>query len=197
MDIEIKRQIIHACGVFTILLVQIFDKWNAAVLTFLIAAAFFLLAKYRQMRKKTESSLRPKVFDEFEDYLENGVKNYERPKELPLKGAITFYTGCFLSIALFQPNIAIASITILALADSLSTIIGKFFGKHKLPINKEKSWEGSITFFIASLLILIFFIKHPLNALVIGIITTLVEMLPRIDDNITVPLTVGILMSLI
>jgi len=197
MDIEIKRQIIHACGVFTILLVQIFDRWNAAVLTFLIAAIFFLLAKYRQMRKNTESSLKPKVFDEFEDYLENGVKNYERQKELPFKGAITFYTGCFLSIALFPANVAIASITILALGDSLATVIGKFFGKHKLSINKEKSWEGSITFFIASFLILIFFIKNPLNILVVGAVTTLVEMLPRIDDNITVPLSVGILMSLI
>ena len=196
MEIEIKRQIIHASGIFTILLLLIFDRWNAAVLTFLIAAAFFLLAKYRKLRKRTES-LEPKVIDEFETYLENGVKNYERPKELLFKGAISFYTGCFLSIALFQTNVAIASIAILAIADSLSTLIGKFYGKHKLPINKDKSWEGSLTFFIAAFSILLFFIKQPFFALVVGIIATFVEMLPKIDDNITVPLSVGILMSFI
>jgi len=148
------------------------------------------------LRKRTKS-LEPKVLDEFETYLENGVKNYERSEELPFKGAIMFYTGCFLSIALFQANAAIASITILAIADSLSTLVGKFYGKHKLPINKEKSWEGSLVFFIAAFSILLFFIKQPLIALVIAIIATFVEMLPKVDDNITVPLSVGILMSLI
>jgi len=195
MEIEIKRKIVHSLGVFTILLIQIFGKWYGALIMLLISTAFFMLGEYRKNKHKFDH-LKTKALNELEDLLEDEVKTVERPKELPFKGAITFYFGCFLTTILFQPHIAIASITVLALADSLSTLIGYFYGKHKLPINKSKSWEGSLTFLIISFSVLLLFI-NPFKALTAGILTTLVEMLPKVDDNIFVPLSVGLFMILI
>ncbi|MFQ6020701.1 MAG: diacylglycerol/polyprenol kinase family protein [Candidatus Aenigmatarchaeota archaeon] len=194
MDLEIKRQIVHASGILTILLIQLFGKWVASVLVLLIVLFLFFLAQYRKNRDKLKL-FRIKALDEFEEYLEEEIKAYERPNE-SMKGAITFFTGCLIVIVLFSPSIAIPAIVILSLSDALSTIIGKFYGKHKLSINKNKTWEGSLTFLITTFLILLIF-TNPLNALAIGIITTFVEMLPKIDDNISVPLVVGILMFLV
>ena len=193
METEIKRKVVHFLGIFTIALIYIFEKWIAAMIMFSISIGFIFLGEYRKNRKNYKKA---KVIDEFEDVLEDEVKTYERRKELPFKGAMTFYFGCFIVTLLFEARIAIASIAVLAFADSLSTLIGYFFGKHKLPINKKKSWEGSTAFFTASFLTLLLFID-PVKAVAAAIVATFVEMLPKIDDNIAVPLVTALVLLLL
>jgi dolichol kinase len=195
MELEIKRQTVHALGIFTIVLIHLFGRSISALIMLLISVTLLILGEYRR-NKENYKIKKIKVLDEFEDIVEDEFKTYERKTELPFRGAIIFYMGCFLVTFLFQPNIAIASIAVLALSDSSSTIVGYFFGKHKLPINKKKSWEGSTAFFVTALMILLFFVS-PVEALVIALVVTLIEMLPRIDDNLTVPLATGILMWLL
>lgn len=193
METEIKRKVVHFLGIFTIALIYLFGKWLAALMMLSVSIALIFVGEYRKNRKKYKKA---KIIDEFEDILEDEVKTYERARELPFKGAITFYFGCFLATLLFETNIAIASIAVLALADSLSALVGCFFGRHKLPINKKKSWEGSTTFLVASLFVLLFF-ADPVKALTTAIIATFVEMLPRLDDNIFVPLATGLVLLLL
>jgi dolichol kinase len=195
MELEIKRQMAHALGFFSIILIYIFGKWYAALLLFLVSTTFFILGEYRKNKDKYKI-IKIKALDDFEDVIEDEFKTYERRKELPFRGAITFYFSCSLVIFLFEPNVAIASIAVLAFADSLSTVVGSFVGEHKLPINKKKSLEGSSIFFLTTITILLFFV-NPLKALEISIAVTLVEMLPRVDDNLTVPLVTGVLMLLL
>lgn len=195
MEIEFKRKIVHALGIFSILLIQIFGRYNAALIILLITASGFLIAEYRKNKRKYKL-LKIKPIDDFEDLMEDEFKTLERPNTLPFKGAIEFGVGCFLATILFRENIAMACIAVLALSDSLSTLVGHYFGKHKLPINKKKTWEGSIAFFMMSILILLFF-TNPLNALLLAIVATFVEMLPYADDNLSIPLALGIFMSLL
>ncbi len=190
--LEVKRQCVHALGVFIILLIQIFGKWIASLLLFFSLVFLFIFAEYRK-RKHLFRISRP--LEEIESIVENEIKSYERPYELPFKGAITFLLGSFLSVLIFKPYASIAAIAVLALADSISTLVGYYFGKHKLPINKKKTWEGSFAFLIVALVILSFF-TLPLNAVLVAIIATLVEMLPKIDDNLTIPLIVGFFVSI-
>jgi len=195
MEIEIKRKFVHALGVSLILLIQIFGKYNAALLMLAGAVALILLAEYRKNKKKYKL-IKIKPVDEFEDAIEEKFKTVERPNSLPFKGAIEFGLGCFLATILFSESIAMACIAVLALADSLSTLVGYYFGRYKLPINTKKTWEGSITFFLISLLILAFF-TNPLTASFLALITAFVEALPYADDNLSIPLALGILMMLI
>ena len=192
MELEIKRQMAHALGFFSIILIYIFGKWYAALIMFLVSAAFFVLGEYRKNKNKYKI-IKVKALDEFEDIIEDEFKTYERKKELPFRGAISFYFSCFLVTFLFEPRVAIA---VLAFADSLSTVIGTFVGEHKLPINKKKSWEGSSIFFLTTITILLFFV-NPVSALITSISVTFVEMLPRIDDNLTIPLVTGVLISML
>jgi dolichol kinase len=92
--------------------------------------------------------------------------------------------------------VAIACIAVLSLADSMSTLVGYYFGKHKLPVNKKKTWEGSTTFFLVSLFILYLF-SSPLKAIALALVATATEMLPNIDDNISIPIALGLSMSLL
>jgi len=194
MELEIKRQVVHASGILVILLIQIFGRWIGALLMLSSCLILLFLGEYRKNKEKMKI-VSSKALDEFEDYLENELKTYERSAELPFKGAITLIGGCFLATLLFEPFIAIASIAVLALADASSTLVGSFLGKHKLSINRKKSWEGSLTFFITAFLILMLFVD-PIKAFTISIFTTFIEMLPKIDDNLTIPLTIGILMTI-
>lgn len=184
MSVELKRQLIHASGVLTIIILQIFGKTSAAIIFFL---AFMFFTIWAQLRK-SKINLGP--LTSIEEYIMIHLKTYERTSEY-FKGAIMFSLGILLATVLFPLNIAAACIAVLAISDSVSTLIGKTWGRHKLPINKKKSWEGSIAFFITAFAILWLF--DPTKAIYIAPLVTLVEMLPRFDDNLTIPLAVGIL----
>ena len=192
MEIEIKRQIIHAMGIFTIIPIYILGNFYASLL-FLATSVFFLFfGEYRKNKAKYKI-LKSKKIDEFEEVVEDEFKSYERSRELPFQGVITFLLGAFVVTLLFQTSIAVASIALLAMADSLSTVVGRYFGRRKLPINKKKTWEGSITFFLAGFVTLLFFID-PLRAVIIALVATLVEMMPIAEDNVTVPLATALLL---
>jgi len=190
--LEIKRKLVHASGVFTIFLILWLGRWNAALIVLLIALAFLLLGEYRKNKDKYKI-IRSKKLDELEELIENGFKEYERSNILPFKGATEFFFGCFFAIILFEPIIAMAAISVLSLADAMSTLIGNYYGRHKLPINKKKTLEGSISFLITTIFILLFF-TDPLKAIIVAIFATFAEMIPKIDDNLILPITVGIIM---
>ena len=64
MEVEINRKFIHALGVFTILLIQIFGKNNAAIIMLFATVFSFLIAEYRKNRKKYKI-IKIKQLDEF------------------------------------------------------------------------------------------------------------------------------------
>ncbi len=193
--LEIKRKIVHASGVFTIFLILWLGKWNTALVVFLIALMLFLFGGYRKNKDKYKI-IKSKKLDEFEKFIESSFNEYERPNTSPFQGATEFFVGCFFATILFEPRIAMAAISVLSLADATSTLIGSYYGEHKIPINKKKTFEGSISFFATAFLALVFFVD-PLKALVIAIFSTFAEILPKVDDNLVIPITTGIVMTII
>lgn len=194
--LEVRRKIVHAMGVFSIFIILYFEKWIAILILLIATLIILLLAEYRKNRQKYKI-IRIKKLDEFEEFIENGFKEYERPNTLPFKGAIEFLLGCFLAALLFEPFIAIAAIAVLSISDAMSTLIGSFFGKHKIYFNKSKSLEGSVAFFLTTIFILTFFLTDPIKILIIAIFATFAELIPKIDDNLTIPLIVGVIMLLL
>ncbi len=192
---EIKRKVVHAAGILTIPIIIWSGKWISALLALLTALSFFIIGKYRKNKDKYKI-IKLKKLDEFEEYIEKELDEYERPQTLPFQGTTEFFVGCFFAIVFFEPFIAIAAISVLSLADAVSSLIGTYYGKHKLPINKKKTFEGSISFIITATFILLFFID-PLKALVIAIFATFAEMIPKVDDNLIIPITVGFIMTII
>ena len=123
---------------------------------------------------------------------------FERKKdmqEFPLKGTIYFLIGSFAALLLYEKTIASAAIIILALGDSISTLVGKPFGKTKHFHNIKKSAEGSISGFAAAFIGAIFLVS-PKVALVGALSGMVVESFDSpLDDNITIPIICGAVMS--
>jgi dolichol kinase len=188
MEIETRRQMVHALGiVFPFYILKV--GWKASAATF----SFFLFAGY-VISSCHKKGMRIPIISRMLDLCERP----EMLKKFPGKGALSFFTGSLLVVLLFKSwlSIAAASIIILALGDSTSTLIGKKFGKRLLFYNKKKSLEGSIAgfviaFFGAS------FIVPPLVAMIGALVGTVTESLPlKIDDNIAIPLTSSLAMLL-
>lgn len=119
---------------------------------------------------------------------------------LPGQGIITFFIGIILSLYLFEQTIALASILIMSIGDSIATLIGQY-GRIKTKLSKKKTLEGAIAGTIASIIGSSFIIQFH-EALIVSIISMLVELKDFklkniIDDNILIPLTAGIVLTII
>ncbi|HJK86797.1 MAG TPA: hypothetical protein QKA08_03395 [Candidatus Megaira endosymbiont of Nemacystus decipiens] len=116
-------------------------------------------------------------------------------------GASYMFMGLLLTAILFPKGLAINAWLILIVSDSLAAIVGMRFAGYK--IYNNKTLEGSIVFFISSVLISVFsyfWVAHYTAFAVIIVscfITTMVELFSgskylKINDNFTIPLSYGL-----
>ncbi len=116
---------------------------------------------------------------------------------------IFYFAVVFLFLLFLFPkksHLIFYPLLILAWADGVSTLVGTFFGKHKYTFGSEiKSWEGSIAFFLISVLCFqvvpqfIPFVDPPFTSfasvLIVSLFMTLIEGLSiKHRDNIWIPL---------
>jgi len=108
-----------------------------------------------------------------------------------------FLVATFISILLFEKNIAISALTFLIFGDIFSKIFGLAFGRHKI---FQKTVEGTLAFFGCTLIcgfVLYNILDIPLYILIVGGITApLVELFSfQLNDNFTVSLISGAVMT--
>lgn len=182
--IELKRKAVHLATL--IIPIGYGLTSDAAILTYLVP--FFLLYLSVDLLRHFHSG----VASLFRKYFFGRVL---REKEGSTLMASTYFLfASILTILLFPKSIAITSLLILILSDTAAALVGKEFGRTRL---FEKTFEGSLAFFISSLLIVWLYpgldrISGSLAAL--G--ATVIEALPiPLDDNLTVPLVAGTIMS--
>ncbi|MBN1779024.1 MAG: hypothetical protein JW816_02290 [Candidatus Buchananbacteria bacterium] len=186
MKLETKRQAVHILLFLLVFSPFIFDRIQMAG----ILAVLFLLASLFVPRSKF------RVW-------------FFRAKEKKYSVGASVYFLVLIILVLFFPLPAIiAGWSALSLGDGLATIIGLRYGRTKLPWNKQRSFVGSIAFAIGTfvgIVLAMSFLIPTLNpsyivlvALFGGLVGAIVESLPlKIDDNLSVPLVVAILVSLI
>ena len=109
---------------------------------------------------------------------------------------VTLSLGIIFSLLLFPKLIAGVVIFIVAFSDSIATVIGRYYGRVKIPYNHGKSVEGSIAFLVAAFICSIFYL--PLGiALIVSFVSCIIESLPIGFDNISIPLGTGLFLGLI
>jgi dolichol kinase len=119
-----------------------------------------------------------------------------------ITGATYVLVSFALCILLFPPLIAFWAMAFLSIGDTFAAIIGISFGKIKFP-RSSRTLEGSLaclitTFAFAKLTIPASADRNYLLIIILGSITaTIAEVLNiRFDDNITIPIFSGIVMTL-
>ncbi|MBI2105519.1 hypothetical protein HYT56_01635 [Candidatus Woesearchaeota archaeon] len=184
-NLELKRQIFHLLLGIIIVALLYREVLNIKSLFFLLLAGFVL-------------SLLSKKYRLFG--INWFLKNFDREKEtLPGYGALTYFLGSIIVLGLFEKEIALASIMVLALGDSFCHL-GRF-GKISNPFNKNKLLEGTIIGIVFGAFGAAFF--APWKAAFFGSLIAmgvegleLVVFKRKIDDNLLIPVIAGLVINL-
>jgi dolichol kinase len=124
----------------------------------------------------------------------NTVIKFSRKAELDkIPSFIPFFAG-ILGLSVFIPPLPMLAIMgCVIFADTATSQIGIRYGKHKIPWNKSKSWEGAIAGCITALITWLF--VGPLWAIISVICffigDTLTEKPVKLSDNLFTPLVIG------
>lgn len=123
------------------------------------------------------------------------VKDFQ--KSTHYEAGTYWLLSCLLLLLFFDINIAYASILILAIGDTTAGFVGRHMGRTKNPLNQKKTIEGTLAFFSTALFAAMLFVSTP-TALIVAFVSAIVEALPlKINDNLTVPLSAGLVLYLI
>jgi dolichol kinase len=189
-DLHLGRRLLHmASGVTVAVAYGLFFTHSQAIqLLGTIACIAYVVDRIRVAY--------PEIARRLEKITNFFLRAEERLKESSM---IPYVIGILLTLLSFPKPIALVAISILALADPLAAIVGILYGKTHWV--KEKTLEGSVTFFSVALLtsfaILLNTTPNPwwtvlAVSFLLSIAITAFEMLPlKLDDNLTIPLFVG------
>ncbi len=129
-------------------------------------------------------------------------KHEKKKKKLILNGASWVLISACMTVFIFPKIIAVTAFAILIISDTSAALIGRKYGK--TPLFKNKSWEGTSAFAISAILVVCVLgclLNAPMSYYIAGIIGALtgsfVEAYSKkikMDDNFSIPLSVGIVM---
>lgn len=142
-----------------------------------------------------------RIFHEKSDNLmtERARKIYRTEERKAFSSMTVFLVALFISILLFEKNVAITASVFLIFGDTFGKIFGLAFGK-KWIIKDKKSVEGTLAY-VGSMLIFGYILFTSLQIsfwiLLIGCLTApVVELLSMgMNDNLTVPIISGAMMT--
>ena len=116
----------------------------------------------------------------------------DRCDPLPGKGAFFFAVSALVCVILFPAPVVIPALVTIAVLDSVATLVGIRYGRRR--IKNGKSWEGTLSGILVTVLVLLPFLT-PLGAMVVAVVSGLVELLSPVDDNLVIPVGVCTLLS--
>jgi len=160
----------------------------------LIALSIDLLSKY-------DNFVRKYLYLYFGRMLRHHEKNND---PLILNGASWVLISAVITLLFFPKVIAVISFMVLIVCDISAALIGRRFGKHKI---FDKSIEGTFAFIVSGFIItwivgtiyradIWFFIAGYLGSFFGGIVELYSTKL-KVDDNLAIPISVGITMSIV
>lgn len=138
-------------------------------------------------------------------YFEPVMRNHElKVDDVRLNGASHVLIAACASVWLFPKIIAITAFSILIISDICAALVGRRFGSHRF---LDKSLEGTLAFAVSAIgvvLVIASISSAPISFVVIGafasIVGALVENISprlRLDDNISIPGSVGLTMLIL
>lgn len=114
-------------------------------------------------------------------------------------GSMYVLAAAIICTILFSKPIAVIALSVMLISDTAAALFGKAYGSRKL--YKNKSLEGTTAFFVSALIVnMVCAPLYPFGAasVIACVAATLVEMFEdklEIDDNFSIPVVVGIILS--
>ncbi len=214
---ELSRKLLHGTGIFIVLpIIYLTEVQLMQILAFLTAGVLVLhwYIDFRHIRRKRINDSVRSILETFgERYDELSEKEYEKfeedffqsiKKEFLRDGeqaiflpTIYFFSSLLFTLVFFGKGYLFFGIIALTMGDSAAALAGKYFGRHKLFWNREKSIEGMVGFAVVTFAVTLVFLAifpqlalfAPIKlAISTGVFGSIIESLPVLDDNFSIPL---------
>lgn len=177
---ELFRKTIHLCSAFVPVLMR-FAFWPI-ILLLILAVGLYTVCEYARLQGKTIPIV--------SKITETAARKRDENKFV--LGPVTLVLGILFAALLLPLRSATVGIYALSFGDGLASLVGKIFGRIKIPLTQGKTVAGSMACFMAVFVSTLCVCKNPLMALIIGTCAMLIEVLPLKDyDNLLIPIAIG------
>lgn len=193
---EIYRKLIHLSSLWMCGVMYSLDRSTALFIFAGLAILVFIGEILRRQDTATARFLN-RCFG-------NMLRGKEREKKLRPSGAFYMLVGAFLTVLLFPRMVAVTGFAMMLTGDTAAALIGRRFGRVKI---FDKSLEGTLAFIVtafAAALVIYFlvptgagYLKIAAAGAVAGGITELLTKKLHLDDNLSVPLAIGCIMTIL
>ncbi len=191
MKLELLRKIFHIISISLLIIpLEIFGKISIIILMGGMLLIFFPISYFRIKNRWTF------LYWELLKHVER-KQNWDT---LPAKQAFALAFGLIISALFFDEKTLKVAILTTAIYDGFATILGKLFGRHKIPYTR-KSIEGSLGGMLINTLVLSFFIPVE-QSLLVSLFASFIELFANskkifLDDNFLIPVSVSIFFSIL
>ncbi|MBU4374598.1 MAG: hypothetical protein KJ714_09240 [Euryarchaeota archaeon] len=175
------RKVIHIGGVLIPVIAAFIGKSQTIALVVSGLAAFLIIEALKQ---KIPQGILSMV------YRDNELKDFSIE---PLSYFISVLSLLYLSFFIDE-KICFAAIAILAAGDGFAGVVGRKYGRHRFSFNNNKSWEGTLSGFIAASLSGFYFAG---GIALVGSAFGMLAGAVNKNDNIAVPYAALIAMFLV
>ncbi len=192
---EVYRKGIHLSSLWIPALIYFSNTIISSVI-FILALAGEIFLEYGNYKKWRWARI---IFTmPFASILRNSERQH---KHFNLTGGVYILAASLVCTLLFSPVIAAIALTVMLISDTLAALVGKAIGQRK--IYRNKTLEGTVAFFVSALLIMMLF--NPLFtftyvsviACFAAVFMELFEHWFELDDNFSIPLVIGIILTVV
>lgn len=199
---ELKRKAVHLSSLWmvaaTLLLPYFFDYGR--LISCVLFAALLLLTLFSEHSFANGGKYLGRLYGMLFGRM---LRKEVHPGMWIVSGGAFVLAAALLVNLLFPPCIAAPSLAVMLTGDAAAALIGRKFGRHQAP--NGKSYEGVAAFIVvgyAALALVNFCISSPalfywagIPAVILAAIAELFEKQIRLDDNFSIPLCVGGVLS--
>ena len=189
---ELSRKAIHLSSLWMPMLIFLADKKTAlavfaALLAIDLAVEYFSYKKVRWVRNS------------FERLFVRTLRGKEIKKDrFCPSGASYVLAAAVLCVLCFPKEAAVVAMTVMLVSDSCAAVFGKIWGTRRL--RNRKSLEGTAAFFLSSIYVML--VLNPLFPVSYASVlastgATICELFEdrlKLDDNLLIPLSVGVIL---
>ena len=192
--VELSRKAIHLCSLSIPIIYFFTPRVLALEILIPMTMAFILVDVARHYHRPVQEWF----YATFGWLLRHHESSSEKKR---LNGATYVFISATICILIFPKLIAVTSFAILIISDMTAALVGRRFGKRRF---LGKTLEGSFAFFLSAIAVILItpkieyqFIEYVIGAAAASV-GAAVEALPfDIDDNLSVPLSIGATMWLL
>jgi dolichol kinase len=187
---ELFRKLIHIVG-FSIPFISIILGIPFAVSLIIVLAIIYTISEHFRLKGRSIPVFTTITRIAMRD--NNGAESQSTFVKEPLY----FAAGILAALLIFPAPFNYAAIAVVTLGDGFASVIGRLYGRNKIPYSGRKTVEGTaagLAFAFAGCLIFV----SPTMALIaasIGMITELLQL--RVSDNLSIPLITGLALVII